>query len=105
VTNLFFVSNTNTVIIDELQQSGSSAYVNDATVTCTVKDADGVAVTGETFPVSGSYVAASNGRYEINISSALNVAAGDAVTAEVTATSGSVTGFWTLPIKVRTRRN
>lgn len=103
--DVIFESNSNTIIVDELRKASDDTYVNDATISLTLKDANGDDVTGETWPVAGSYISGSNGRYQANMSSSVNISAGDRVTAEITATSGSLVGFWELPLRVKKRFN
>ena len=53
------------------------SYVNDATVTVTIKDSKGVDLVGPTFPVNVPYVAASEGVYRYTFVSLPNLIAGE----------------------------
>jgi hypothetical protein len=55
-----YMSEDNDVILDKLRKSHAETYVNDATVTCVLKDAADVEVIGET---SMLYVTDSDGQY------------------------------------------
>jgi hypothetical protein len=60
-------------------------YVNDATVTVTLyKDETGNEVSGETWPLSMSYVTSSNGDYEATLSDLLSLREGRSYVAVVT---------------------
>lgn len=75
----------------------TDAAVNDATVTCTVTDADGNSVTGQSWPLSLDYVAASSGIYRGTITEVAVMAHATAHIAKITATSGSLVKYWELP--------
>lgn len=63
-----FVANTNVLDLTGLKEELTDAYINNATVTVTIKDADGNNVTGETWPFTMNYVAASDGNYRAFVS-------------------------------------
>lgn len=81
----------------------SFAYVNSATVVCTVVDADGSALSGQTWPLALSYEAGSSGDYAGVIDATLAVSTGDLLTAKITATSESDQGYWEVPVEVQAR--
>jgi len=58
-----YVGSDNRVRWDRLRDNRTDEYINDATVTVTVKTEAGVAIAGLT-DVAMPYVAASNGRYQ-----------------------------------------
>lgn len=63
MAELAYVGNDNIVELNGLQDIDDN-YINNASVTLiTVEDSLGNAVTGQTFPVTMAYVAASNGVY------------------------------------------
>lgn len=103
VSGPFFLSNTNVIILDELTLASTGAYINDATVTVTIKDENDTELTGETWPLTMSYVTGSDGKYAGAVSSSVSVSAGDLLSCEVTATSGGNTGFWDAPLRVKAR--
>lgn len=67
-------------------------FVNDATVTFTLKDADGDPVAGAT-NIAMLYVGHSNGRYNGTLQSTVSLVDGATYYLEVTATSGVLVGF------------
>ena len=85
-----------------MTRSSTGAYVNDASVTMTLKDSNGDAVVGAS-ALSLAYVSDSNGRYQGTLPSSLTLTAGATYTLEITATSGSTTAFWTLSVNVVNR--
>jgi len=88
------IGNDTVVTLTGLQNAIDSSYQNSATVTCTIKDGSGSAVSGVTFPVTMDYVAASDGIYRATIDKALAVSEGVTYYVEVTAAEGGVDGFW-----------
>jgi 5-methylcytosine-specific restriction protein A len=61
---VMFVDNDMLVEVDGLQDSSDDSYLNAATVTANLFDENGTLVTGQTMPISMSYVASSNGKYQ-----------------------------------------
>lgn len=53
--------------ITELTNQDDGSFVNDATITVTIKDKDGVDVTGVSWPQPMAYVGGSNGEYKVTI--------------------------------------
>ena len=74
--NLYGGNNSLEAEVKGLRAKSSGDYVNDATVSITLKDEDGVDVTGVTFPVSLSYVSGSDGIYRGIISDTSNLITG-----------------------------
>lgn len=70
----------NLVVISGLWNSNTDAFINNATVRITLKDDAGVNVTGETWPVTGSYVSGSDGRYHIILDTDAAITAGEVYT-------------------------
>jgi hypothetical protein len=85
------VNSDNLIRWDRMSLASTGAFVNDAAVTFTVKDASGVVVSGATGVMS--YVAASDGRYEGILESTVILILGGTYYLEVTATSGGANGF------------
>lgn len=63
-----FIANTNILDLRNLKNEITQAFINGATVEVTIRDATGAAVAGQTWPVTMSYVAASDGDYRAIIS-------------------------------------
>jgi hypothetical protein len=92
------------VRLDKLKNASTDAYINSATVSFRLKDAEGATIQG---PTTMSYVAASDGRYE-GVITAVNTATLDpnAVYAvEITATFTGFTLFRKLSCVARYRSN
>lgn len=98
-----YVSNDNYVENPvPLTRADTGAYVNDATLTMTLKLA-GVAVSGAT-SLSMPYVTDSNGRYGGTIPQTVSLTAGGVYTLEITAVRNSATtAFWNLSVDAVTR--
>lgn len=103
---VIFEDNDMLIEIDELRDSADNSYLNAATVTTTLKDSDGVAVTGGAgWPVSMNYVAASNGKYQGVVDNDLALDDGDTGTVEITAVEGTLEAFWELSFTCRRRQS
>lgn len=88
MSSVLYVGNTSLIAINGLNTDGT--YENDATVELTtIVDPDGAQITGETFPVSMAYVAASDGNYEGELSNAAVIAQGTSYTLTIVATSAA----------------
>lgn len=86
-------------------RDGDGTYLNSATVTAILVDAATlVAVTGQTWPLTLAYVAASDGEYLGTIEYDVVVTTGQRLTLQVTAVSGGVRAYWEIPVLVRVRQ-
>ena len=105
MAEVIYKDNDNLVEVDELKNSATDAYINNATVTLTaIKDAAGVTVTGVSFPISMTYVASSNGKYQATVDKAIALVPGQSYTAIIDAASGTLDAHWEIPLtcKIRT---
>jgi len=86
------IGSDNIVRLDALTNASSGAFINNATVTFTLKDSTGAVVLNNQ---TMSYLAASNGRYEGTIpnSTTGSMAQNAQYTIEITATSGALVLF------------
>ncbi len=99
----FYKANDNLVELENLKNHATGAYINDATVTMTLKDQSGSAVTGAT-GLSMAYVTGSNGTYRATIPYTISCTSHRSYTVEVTADAGSgLLGFWEVPVLIETR--
>ncbi len=99
-----YKSNDNLLEIDGLKNAATDAYIDDATVTVTLVDAEGAEVTGQSWPTTMSYVASSNGKYRAVLKDALSVTNLDRYTAKITADGGSdLLGYWEFPLSAIVR--
>lgn len=103
---IFYDNNDHYIELTGLQDSADSSYKNGATVEVTLKDASGNNLSGETWPLSMSYVASSNGNYRATLADTLAVVVGNRYTALVTANAGAgLQAEWEEPVKVLKRRS
>ena len=93
-----YISNDTLFEVNGLQNALDSTYQNSATVTMTIKDSAGTEVTGISWPLTFSYVAASNGNYNVTVDKAISVSQGARYFAEITAAQAGVDGFWRIPL-------
>lgn len=99
-----FVANTNVLELIGLRSNINDTYINDATVTVTIKDADGVEVTGETWPLTMDYVAASNGNYRAILVDGLALVGKRKYVAYISADGGTDRiGYWRFEFKPQDR--
>ncbi len=87
-----YISADNLVEWDGLKDASNGNYLNSATVTFTLKDSAGTAVTGAS-AIAMTYVALSNGKYQGTLESTVSLTEGGKYWLEVTATSGTIVGF------------
>ncbi len=99
------ISNDNYLTLSGLQDALDTAnYINDAVVTVTIVDADGGELAGETWPLTMSYVSASNGVYRVKLPYTLSgLTDNDLLTAQITATGGGLRGYWAVPVQAEDR--
>jgi hypothetical protein len=100
-----YIDNDNYLELDGLKNGATSAYVNDAAVVCTLKDSSGNPVTGQTWPLTLAYVAASNGKYRGRLKYDLALTEGKTYTAHITATGGGLTANWQTKLLATKRRS
>ena len=101
---ILFHENTMTIELLGLQDADDDSYINNATVTVTITDEDDVDVVGETWPVTMTYVAASNGDYRANLSYLMDIDPRNIYTAKVTAiATGGERANWKYPLVAEER--
>lgn len=98
-----FITNTNLLEVIGLKDAIDDSFINNATVTATIKDSTGAVVTGQVFPVTLDYVAASDGIYRASLDKALALIDDAEYTAEITAITTAGDGFWEFPFVAETR--
>lgn len=103
---IIYLTNDNVIELTGLQNAVDDAYQNSATVTVTIKDANGTNVVGETWPLVMAYVSASDGDYRANLRDTLTLVDGARYYATVTADAG-VNGLatWIEELIARERRS
>lgn len=87
-----YLNSDNLIRWDKLVNAASGKFVNDATMTFTLKDADGDTVSGAVDVVMG-YVGNSDGRYQGVMDSTISLSIGTKYYLEITAVSGTLNGF------------
>ena len=101
---VLYIENDNLLELDGLQNAATDAYVNGATVTVTLRDQEGTAVTGQTWPATMYYVANSNGKYRATLEDVLSLTSRKRYTAEIDADGGAgLKGHWEFPLKALKR--
>lgn len=99
-----FVANTNILDLVGLKNELTEAFINGATVTVTIETKAGVEVAGQTWPLTMSYVAASDGNYRAFISEDVEFVAKSNYVAIIDADGGAnLVGHWEFPFKPLTR--
>jgi|LWDU01.1.fsa_nt_gi hypothetical protein len=91
-----YIENDSTVSVTNLKNTTTSAFVNNATVTFTLKDTAGTTVTGQTFPATMTYVAGSDGDYLVTLQQSLSLVENTGYVGVVTAVSGTLDAKWTI---------
>jgi hypothetical protein len=87
-----YISSSNLIEIDGLKDASNSAYVNDATVTFTLRNSANAAVSGAT-AVAMTYVVASNGKYQGTLPNTVSLTEGAKYWLEITSTKSPLVGF------------
>jgi hypothetical protein len=104
VTQVIFNLNDNLLELVGLKDVVSGSFANSATVTVTLVDKDDVEVAGETWPLTMSYVAASDGLYRAVLKDTLTFVVDDLYTAKIDANDGADRqAHWKFPVRVETR--
>jgi hypothetical protein len=90
------------VRLDKLKNASTDAYINSATVSFRLKDADGATIQG---PTTMAYIASSDGRYEgvITAANSGTLSVNAAYSVEITATASGLTLFRKLSCVARYR--
>lgn len=101
---LIYVDNDNLLTVDGVRDVSDGSFINTATVTATLKDADGVDVVGQVFPTTLTYVAASDGKYQGTLEDTLALTANDKYTLCVDIDGGAgLIAHFEIPVKALIR--
>lgn len=99
-----FLANSNILDLLSLTNHITAAPINGATVTVTVKDSTGAEVSGQVWPATMSYVAASSGDYRAILSEDVAFVANKNYRAFVDADAGpGLVGHWEFPFQAKIR--
>lgn len=102
--HILLKDNDNILEITGLVNELTGAFLNAAAVTVTLKDSAGVNVTGDTWPKTLTYVAASNGTYRATLGFNLGLTTGQRYTAAVIADGGAgLRATWAVDCVTRAR--
>ena len=88
MSTLIYRANSNLLELVGLKNAATGAYLNAATVTVTLQTEAGTEISGETWPLTMSYVSGSNGDYRALLSHTLGLVSGP-VDAVVDADAGA----------------
>lgn len=101
---IVYVANTNVIELSGLKSAIEDDFVNDATVTVTVKDEAGAEVAGQSWPETMAYVASSDGLYRGIIEDDVELTAGTTYVAHVEVDAGvDRVGHWEFNFVPKTR--
>jgi len=102
--SVIYYSNDNTLEVRDLAKAGTGSAVADAVVTVTaVKEKTRADVSGQTWPVTLSYVAAST-LYRGTLKDDMVIVPEEKLIAQITASGGAnLKGYWEMPLIVKTR--
>ena len=99
-----YVGNTNIIDLVGLSSEVDDAFINDADVEVTVVDEDGNEVSGQSWPLTMSYLPGSDGNYRGFISDEVSFVARDKYFANIVADGGANrVGRWSFPFRPQTR--
>lgn len=100
-----YVGNTNIIELSGLKSAVEGDAINDASVTVTVKDANGAAVSGQTWPATMNQVAGTDGLYRGILEDDLALVDGESYVAVIDADAGANrVGHWEFAFVPKTRR-
>lgn len=103
---VLYDENTNLISVLGVQNAVTGGYINDATVTVTLKDLKKVnlGLDSGSWPVTCSYVSASNGNYQGIVASTVHYPRGRNGFAIVTVTGDTYTAKFEAEVSYRTRK-
>lgn len=99
-----YVGNSTVLELVDLTEAITGEVQTAATVTVTLKDAAGAAVTGASWPVTLAHVVASPGTYRVLLDAAVEATAGERYVAEIHAEAGGVVAHWEAPVVAKMRQ-
>lgn len=102
--NVIYTGNDTVIEVKGLKNEVTGAFLNSATVTATLVDAEGDQVAGETWPKTLAYVASSDGIYRATLPYTMSLAAGGRYVAQISVNAGSgLRASFSLPVVARGR--
>jgi len=100
---IIWIANDNLLRLRGLKNTKTGAYENSATVTARVVNAAGADVSGQSWPVTLTYVPSSNGDYDATLEDALVLTDETQYTVKVWAVASGLQGYWPLPLLAKDR--
>lgn len=101
---LLYVGNDTVLELERLKNDLTGEYVNEATVSVTLVEHDGVVVAGDTWPKAMPYVPGSEGAYRTILSAGLALVANRKYEARITVDAGNgLRAAWTVACVARVR--
>ncbi len=101
--DLIYIENDNRLELAELQDVDSGAFVNNATVTATLKDTAGLDVAGQSWPLALAYDGQGRGGYGANLDAALALTHGQQCVVHIDAAVAGVVAHWEVPARAVVR--
>jgi len=92
-------ASSNLIRVKDAKNDDTGEYINDATVTCTVTDSGGSAVTGQTWPLTLAYKTGSNGVYRGILLDTADLTPGSNYLAKITFVGAGVKKYWEVPFQ------
>jgi hypothetical protein len=102
--NILYLGNDMILELDALKNAVTDAFINNATVSVTLTDSAGEDVTGETWPLTMSYVAASDGKYRAVLQDTLPLIKNKRYKATVNAVGSGLKGNWEIDVIAKVRQ-
>lgn len=65
--SVIYLQSDNTLLLENLRKDSDQSYLNSATVTLTILNPDGTALSGVSWPVTMAYISSSNGSYSYTL--------------------------------------
>ena len=106
MSEVYILYDDNDMVVEsQVKNETEGTWINDADVTVTLKDSSGVNVTGDSWPLTMSYVTGSNGVYRATLVDTLSVTPNASYTALLSVDGGvGKQGTWNLNVNCKTRR-
>jgi hypothetical protein len=100
-TQVLYLATDHVLELAGLSNGLTGAAISDATVTVSLADANGVAITGATWPIPAIAVVGQDGTYRATVPDDLTLTARQWVTATVVADAGpGLKRTWLVPLRV-----
>jgi hypothetical protein len=97
---ILFMQSDNLIEVSGVKNVATDAYLNSATVTVTLKDAGtDINLSGQSWPLTLSYVPESNGNYRGTITNDVLTTSGQRLKAAVSVDAGEgLSRYWEIPV-------